>query len=219
MNQRLMRALACLLALAGIVQIGVGLYPWAKGQLAMQLIERSYLDAPGSRPWPGADFRVVARLDAPRLGVRQYVLDDASARTLAFGPGLTQRGDDAGIVLSAHRDSHFDWLQQLQRGDVVQFTRDGHEQRFEVVSLDVVDRRVVALKAPSAGAMVLTTCWPFDALTAGGDLRYVVTAVPVAVVQQDVTQMVAARQYRARIRSELKHDPRTDASFTVARNL
>ena len=143
MKPRLLRALACLFGLAGIAQIGAGLYPWAKGQLAMRLIERSYLDAPGSRPWTGADFRVVAQLDAPRLGVRQYVLDDASARTLAFGPGLTQPTPESGIVLSAHRDSHFAWLRHIVQGDVLRVERDGDVHVYAVAAMQVVEASIM----------------------------------------------------------------------------
>ena len=185
------RLLALLLALVGAVQVVAGAYPLAKGWLAMQLIRASYAREPGARPWPGADFRVVARLGVPRLGVNQLVLDDASGRTLAFGPGLIQPGADAGLLLSAHRDSHFAWLRELRHGDVLHYERGGRIERFAVTSFDVVDRRMASLSMPMADTMVLTTCWPFEALGAGGDLRLVVSAVALARRDRNVTQTAA----------------------------
>ena len=43
--------------------------------------------------------------------------------------------------------------------------------------LSVVDSRSAVIRTePAAAALVLMTCYPFDALMAGGPLRYVVTA-------------------------------------------
>ncbi|PJA42289.1 MAG: class GN sortase [Lysobacterales bacterium CG_4_9_14_3_um_filter_62_6] len=177
MPQHKLRAAALLLAICALAQIASALYPLAKGALAMRLIARSYALAPGTRPWPGADFHVVARLQSQRLGITQYVLDPASARALAFGPGLVQRDRHSGSVLSGHRDSHFSWLRDLRIGDYLALDRNGHTERYRVSARQVVDRRKQSLAVPAANLLQLTTCWPFDALSAGGDLRYVVTAV------------------------------------------
>ncbi len=49
--------------------------------------------------------------------------------------------------------------------------------RFRVRELAVVDSRSAVIRSePRAAALVLMTCYPFDALVPGGPLRYVVTA-------------------------------------------
>ena len=96
-----LRRVGGVLLVAALVQAAVAVYPLAKGALAMQLIARSYARAPGARPWSGADFRVVARLEAPRLRVEQHLLDSMSARALAFGPGLAPSAPGQGLIASA----------------------------------------------------------------------------------------------------------------------
>jgi len=48
---------------------------------------------------------------------------------------------------------------------------------YQVVGVDIVDSRKGSLVLDTNVAMLsLVTCYPFDALEAGGPLRYVVTA-------------------------------------------
>ena len=171
--------IARLLLAAAAVQAGIALFPLAKGALAIQLIAHSYRHTPGARPWPGADFRVVARLQAPRLGVTQHVLDSMSARALAFGPGLAPQAGGRGLIVSAHRDSHFAWLRDVRVGDRIEFERPGQSRAYRVVTGEVVDPRKQQLAVPAADLLVLTTCWPFDALGGHAELRYVVTAIAI----------------------------------------
>ena len=94
-----------------------------KAELAQVLLEqawrRSEAGAIVARPWPWADTHPVAELQIPRLGLRQLVLDGASGRNLAFGPTALTPVSGADVVLSAHRDTHFSALQDLQPGDEI----------------------------------------------------------------------------------------------------
>ena len=48
---------------------------------------------------------------------------------------------------------------------------------FRVLRADVVDSRHASVVLDTDGAMLtLITCYPFDAMEAGGPMRYVVTA-------------------------------------------
>jgi sortase A len=50
-----------------------------------------------------------------------------------------------------------------------------------VEEVALVDSRTAVIRVePGATALVLITCYPFDALAAGGPLRYVVTALGAA---------------------------------------
>ena len=88
----------------------------------------------------------------------------------------------AGVVLLAgHRDTHFAWLAAVAPGDRLQLTdRAGTTRHYEVVRQRVLDSRAGPLQAGLADGLVLVTCFPFDAVVAGGRLRYVVEAAAVS---------------------------------------
>lgn len=186
-RRRAVYALALLLAAAGLWQLGGGLWIWGKAWAAQALIVRAWQEGmeTGSTPppWPWADTRPVARLAVPALGVDQIVLAGASGRTLAFGPGHLDGTALPGMpglsVVSGHRDTHFRFLEKLQRGTLVRVERpDGTWQDFRVRESRVVnveDTRVAAL-ATGRPRLLLTTCYPFDAVAPGGPLRYLVLA-------------------------------------------
>jgi sortase A len=159
----------------------------AKGWLSQQLLERAWELAASERrpvrPWPGADTAPVARLRQPRLGIEQIVLDGASGRVLAFGPGhvtgTARPGRPGNSVISAHRDTHFRWLQQLQEGDVLLVETDAGATARYVVDTLVVHHESDAylLDAGAGDRLTLITCYPFAGANPGTPLRYVVTAL------------------------------------------
>lgn len=154
-----------------------------KAEAAQWLMARAWHQTlagdPDARPWPWADTRPVAELSIPRLGLRQWVLEGASGRNLAFGPTALTDIMAADLVLSAHRDTHFRGLGMLAAGDrIALHTREGVRE-YRVTGSDIVDSRFHRLVLdPFTERLTLVTCYPFDALEAGGPLRYVVTALP-----------------------------------------
>lgn len=159
----------------------------AKAALAQVLLQQAWSHRPPGQPapapWPGADTRPVARLAVPGHGIEQIVLAGDSGRTLAFGPGWAEGsaapGSDGTTVVSAHRDTHFAFLRDLAVGDALRLAGIAGERSYRVVRTEVVDSRTHRIATDQPGArLLLVTCWPFDALAAGGPLRYVVTAEP-----------------------------------------
>ncbi len=180
-----------LLLAAGLGLVGHGFYIPVKAWLAQRLLERSWTAAQAGqkvRPWPWADTRAVARLLVPRLQRSQILLAGAHGRSLAFGPGhvdgTTLPGRVGHSIISAHRDTHFAFLRNLRVGDlIVTETPAGRHRAFRVVDLRVMDtRRDELVHEPDADRLTLVTCYPFEALRAGGPLRYLVTAEPVPTV-------------------------------------
>jgi sortase A len=177
---------ACLLA-AGLAFFGRGAWIYGKAALAQELLRRAWARTVSGeshvKPWPWADTWPVARLEIPGPRAAFIVLDGASGRTLAFGPGhldgTAAPGSPGNCVLSAHRDTQFEALRGLGRGDsVVVETADGKRHLYRVVELAVVDRRDTRFLHPTPEtALTLVTCYPFDAVVPGGPLRYVVRAV------------------------------------------
>jgi sortase A len=176
---------ACLLCL-GFWQLGQGAYIPAKAWLAQELMLRAWsrasFGAERPAPWPWADTWPVARLYAKSGAIDLIILSGGSGRTLAFGPGhLTASsppGERGNAVIAGHRDTHFNFLQDVEIGEsLIIETVDGRQHAYTIVGKDVVDsRRGSLLLDTNQFVLSLVTCYPFDARDAGGPLRYVVTA-------------------------------------------
>ena len=159
-----------------------------KAELAQHLLERAWLRTlagePDAKPWPWADTHAVAILEVPRLGLREIVLEGSSGRNLAFGPTLvntTQLDRSADRILSGHRDTHFSFLKDLQTGDLLRLRTTTGTRDYRVSWQEAVDSRQQQLVIDeNIERLTLLTCYPFDAATSGGPLRWVVTAVPEA---------------------------------------
>ena len=156
----------------------------AKAALAQQLLQSSWRSAQADgathRPWPWADTHAVARITLPRLKVSQVVLAGDSGRPLAFGPGWAESsaapGDAGTTIISGHRDTHFAWLRDLRHGDALTLETPQGPREFTVAAMQVVDSRRHRIATDQDGAaLVLVTCWPFDATAPRGPMRYVVT--------------------------------------------
>lgn len=158
----------------------------AKAELAQHLLERAWLRTlagePDAKPWPWADTRPVAVLEAPRLGIREIVLEGSSGRNLAFGPTLVNTSDidkASDRILSGHRDTHFSFLNKLQAGDLLRLRTTAGSRDYRVSWLETVDSREQQLAiVDGLERLTLLTCYPFNAPTPGGPLRRVVTALP-----------------------------------------
>lgn len=181
--------MACVLAL-GFWQLGQGAYLPAKAWLAQELLQRAWREtqdgAPRTRPWPWADTWPVARLKTLGGDRDLIVLAGATGRTLAFGPGHLSAsalpGERGTSVIAGHRDTHFRFLESLAVGeDLVVERADGAETLYRIFDTDVVDATRARLVLDDRRTLLtLVTCYPFDALRAGGPLRYVVSAERVA---------------------------------------
>jgi sortase A len=178
-------AAAIVLALAGLVLLGQGAYIHAKALVAQVLLERAFVATIASgrevKPWSWADTWPVARITVQRLDASAIVLAGSSGQALAFGPGHVEQTPDAGergiAIYAAHRDTHFRFLKDVVTGDEITVTRsDGRTFRYRVTSTAVVrfDQSGIDPLAHGHG-LILSTCWPFDAVTPG-PLRYLVQA-------------------------------------------
>jgi sortase A len=178
-----------LLALTGLLLFGQGAWIHAKALLAQVLLERAFTEtiATGhpTKPWSWADTWPVARIDVKRLNASVIVLAGSSGQALAFGPGHVELTPDAGergvAVYSAHRDTHFRFLKDVVPGDEIDITRsDGKTFRYRADSSSIVRFDASGIDPLTDGhELVLSTCWPFDALTPGPD-RYLLHATLIA---------------------------------------
>src|SRR5215510_8497445 len=85
---KLAYAFALLLLVAGMWQLGGGIYIRAKAILAQILVRDAWERTLGGerrvKPWPWADTWPVARLEVPEQRVDLFVLAGANGRTIAF---------------------------------------------------------------------------------------------------------------------------------------
>jgi sortase A len=89
-------------------------------------------------------------------------------------------------VYSAHRDTHFSFLKNVVIGDEIDVTRsDGQKFRYRADSTSVVRFDASGIDPLVGGhELVLSTCWPFDALTPGPE-RYLLHATMIGPVPKD----------------------------------
>ena len=185
--QRFRRLLARLVFFAGLAALAHGTWIPAKARLAQVLLHRAWeqtlAGAVGAKPWPWADTWPTGRLR--HRDVDLIVLAGASGATMAFGPGhisgTAVPGIAGNVALAGHRDTHFTFLEDLEVSDrLLLQAPDGRSRSYRVSTIEVVDRHRVDVLKPGPDRLTLVTCYPFDAVVAGGPLRYVVVAVPEA---------------------------------------
>jgi len=125
------------------------------------------------------------------------VLDGGDPSTLAFSAGAVAPFNQAfsylPFVVAGHRDSHFSFLAEVQMNDIISLTdENGHNQLYQVDSMEIIDSQKQQLTSNESNAgsntssniesnseLILITCYPFNAIAAGGSLRYVIRAKPL----------------------------------------
>lgn len=189
MSRRLYFSLAIGFLGLGSWVLGEGIWIYAKAQVAQHFLNQAWVttlqEHRPTLPWPWADTWPLGKLVVPRLNVDQVVLSGTSGRTLAFGPGHVSEsshpGESGMTIISGHRDTHFQFLQHLREHDLLHLEwSTGIKVSYTVQEFMVVDSRKTKLRFnPEIETLVLTTCYPFDALVPGGPFRYIVSAVRV----------------------------------------
>ena len=180
------RVIAFLILSVGLCFLVSGYWIQIKAVVAQELLERSWEQTlehgTPVQPWPWADHWPVAQLKLLRAKSELIVLSGDSGSSLAFAPGWNAKsakpGEQGVTVISGHRDTHFKILKDTAIGDSIDVvTTQGGTVNYQVKIIEVVDSRVATINTEQSGqTLVLVTCFPFDAVVAGGPLRYVVTA-------------------------------------------
>jgi sortase A len=141
--------------------------------------------SPAVIPAVGVDG-LIGRVDVPRLGVSVVVVEGTGSAVLrrAAGhiAGTALPGEPGNVGISAHRDSFFRPLRNIQANDEVTVTTLRGEYRYRVVSTKIVDPDDVAVLKPGSGeTLTLVTCYPFYFIGAA-PRRFIVRAdrIPAA---------------------------------------
>jgi len=137
-----------------------------------------------NKPWSWADTWPVADIAIPSIDLKEIILSGDSGASLAFGPGLSLAGDDLdgnGVkLISGHRDTHFRKLQHININDVIFIKTAKGIRQYRVKDIGVVDGETYWIDNIDADYdLILTTCYPFDALSASGKQRFIVGTIEV----------------------------------------
>ncbi len=184
------RLVSSLLLCVGVLLLIKGTWIPAKAILAQHLLERSWTQTLADPdqvhpPWPWADTTPVGKLQVTKHAVDQVVLAGASGRNLAFGPTLVtpsaSPGSSGHVVLSGHRDTHFQFLADVAVGDEISVQGTQGSQVYEVAHIEIIDTSVQSAQwYPNENMLTLVTCYPFDSVQPNTPLRMVVTALPAS---------------------------------------
>ncbi len=198
-----LRIYLCLIVfLLAVWQLGQGVWIHAKAGLAQILIEsaweKSLEDKQSHKPWPWADTWPIARMTIKDETL--YVLEGAQGNSLAFAPGHLQGtvvpGQKGISIIGGHRDAHFRFLEHIKPGQEILIESEVGTSRYQVAETAIRDSNTEPLSYDgSEDQLVLITCYPFDALEAGGSMRFVVTAnrMPVSDVSETPPTDIASR--------------------------
>ena len=194
--RRLGQVGAVALFAVGIALTGYGLITPAKAWLSVKLLDRAWERVLAGenevRPWPWMDSEPVARLSYSKTqaatvrGVPSFVvMRGVSGPILAFAPGwheqTTPPGEHGTILISAHRDTHFSFLQDIEEDDrLLLEDRRGHEQAYRVSEMMVTAEPTLHLQSANREPrLLLVTCYPLDAWRPDSRQRLVVVAEPI----------------------------------------
>ncbi len=159
-----------------------------KAEVAQILLQRAFTQSLATgeqvKPWSWADTWPVAEIRIPRIGAEAIVLEGATSEALAFGPtwlpDTSKPGERGTTVIAAHRDTHFEFLKNVAINDQINITRtDGLTFQYKVTTMRIAHWNTSGIDRHARGHhLVLSTCYPFDAVTRGSQ-RYIVEATLV----------------------------------------
>ena len=199
---RTLRVFTFLIIAAGTWLTGRALYLHAKAELAGVLIRRAWQETlrtgKPDAPWPWADTYPIARLEIPRLGYDEMVLEGATPRTLAFGPARlldgAAPGEPGNLVLAGHRTSWFLPLKDIKVGDSIRLEWLNNDRKLRARSYVVAEIRIVAptdtalLQPTAEDALTLITCYPFGSRPTSPQ-RFIVRATPAYSADLSVSSL------------------------------
>jgi sortase A len=181
------------LTLIGLILIAMGLIYFAKasampikaliGDLRLNYVwEEALKTGKPKPPWSGADFLPIGQIKIPKLGISRIVLNSASGEAMTWGIGKVSSSSEVEVtttsVLAGHRDSHMRFLSKLQIGDQVEYQLiNGIKKTYVIREIKIVRNAsyLLPITEKNNDILVLTTCWPFNAVVSGPE-RFILTA-------------------------------------------
>ena len=109
--------------------------------------------------------QMLTRLVIPKIDMDAIVVEGASRRDLSEGPGhmkqTAQPGETGNAVITAHRDTFFRHIYELNKGDQIQVRRSGRTFTYAVTGKRIVTPEDVSVIKPTNDPqLTLITCYP-----------------------------------------------------------
>lgn len=107
----------------------------------------------------------LTRVSIPKIDLDAIVIEGTSRKQLALGPGHMERtalpGETGNSVITAHRDTFFRHIYELNKGDEIRVRRSGRTFTYQVTGKKIVQPSDNSVLAPSSDAkLTLITCYP-----------------------------------------------------------
>ena len=155
------------LILLGYVGVEYGHMYWSQRQLQKQWAEQQANHAATAQNAAGTSAvdDGLTRLTIPRIDLAAVVVEGTGRKQLLLGPGHMEStptpGENGNSVISAHRDTFFRHIYELQKGDEVLVQRNGKTFKYVVLSKRIVQPTDYSVVDPTKDArLTLITCYP-----------------------------------------------------------
>jgi len=107
----------------------------------------------------------LTRLSIPKINLNAVIVEGTTRKALLLGPGhvkdTAEPGQPGNAVITAHRDTFFRHIYELNKGDVVTLQRSGKKYTYQVTGKKIVDPDDVSVMRPSLdNRLTLITCYP-----------------------------------------------------------
>jgi sortase A len=162
-------AISLLLVIVGVALLGyVASEYWGMYRSQQVLAEEwerqaAAASVPGSPKLTADDL--LTRVVIPKINLDAIVVEGASRKKLSEGPGHVKEtatpGETGNAVITAHRDTFFRHIYELNKGDEILIRRNGQVFKYEVTGKKIVmPDDVDVLKQTTDAQLTLITCYP-----------------------------------------------------------
>lgn len=154
------------LALLGYVATEYGEMWWSQRQLERQWAEQQkHMEEQRASGATAAIDDGLTRLAIPKIDLSAVVVEGTGRKQLLLGPGHMEDtaapGELGNSVITAHRDTFFRHIHELQKGDRIMVQRSGKTYVYEVTTKRIVEPTEVSVVKPTSDArLTLITCYP-----------------------------------------------------------
>ena len=186
MYKKIFIVLGCCLIILGIVGITKASLMPIKAIIGQHYLEVAWKESLKnnklSKPWKSADFYMIGELRVPKLKVSRVILNSVSGEAMAWSIGqvanLNSALDKQPIILAGHRDSHMQFMSELNIGDKIELMMsDGLLRLYNISEAQINQKATLDVSLPkfTNNSLILTTCWPFNSVRSGTQ-RYILIA-------------------------------------------
>jgi sortase A len=163
------RTLSLILVIVGLALLGYvatqywGMYRSQKTLEAQWEQQAASASTPGAPKLTAEDM--LTRVVIPKINLDAIVVEGASRKKLSEGPGHVKEtatpGEPGNAVITAHRDTFFRHIYELNKGDDILIRRNGQVFKYQVTGKKIVmPEDVGVLKQTPDPQLTLITCYP-----------------------------------------------------------